>query len=108
MLTDCVAPQGLTEWDHFRPALSVAEYAVFYPRHDHYGSLPWGVYDLNGRLNARAALIQEKSNLGHGQEWIAASPRCSMDMPEIESAVYGGMIGLHYGHTLLELLPRLW
>ncbi|NHO32398.1 glycosyltransferase family 61 protein [Acetobacter fallax] len=29
-------------------------------------------------------------------------------MPEIECAIYGGMIGLHYGHTLLEFLPRLW
>ncbi|KXV21350.1 glycosyltransferase family 61 protein [Gluconobacter japonicus] len=90
------------------PVIHIQKDAVYYPRDDKFGAQPWGIYDLWGRLVPTAALDSDRNHLAHGQTRLVTNQRTACDLPEIECAVYGGMLGLHYGHTLLEFLPRLW
>ncbi len=91
-----------------RPVIHVQKDAIFYPKDDKYEAQPWGVYDLWGRIIPACALGNNRIQLDHGQSWIVGNQRTAYGIPEIECAVYGGMLGLHYGHMLLEFLPRLW
>lgn len=109
MLVDCHKPDfNYHSTKMPEPKMHLQKDAVFYPKDDIFQSRPWGVYDLWGRIIPPAALYTAKTNLALGQEFVVKNQRTSQWLLEIETAVYGGFIGLHYGHTLLEFLPRLW
>lgn len=109
MLTDCNKPNFDYEFTKMpEPNIHLQDDAIFYPKNDLFPSQIWGIYDLCGRMVPAAALSNAKVNLERGQEWVVKSQRNTQWLPEIECAIYGGFIGLHYGHTLLEFLPRLW
>jgi len=92
------------------PELQVHHFrdVFFYPKTDIFPHVQWGLYDRLGRILPAAALGYGWVNLQQGQDWVLKRVSHDPFAREIECAVYGGMVGLHYGHTLLEFLPRLW
>jgi capsular polysaccharide biosynthesis protein len=108
MLEDCLKPSHINDTVAPEPSIHYIQDCRFFPHNDQFRSDIWGIYDGAGRLVLPAAFLYSRTNLGGGQRWVVDQPRNSALLPEIECAFYGGVIGLHYGHTLLEFLPRLW
>ncbi|MBK3397060.1 MULTISPECIES: glycosyltransferase family 61 protein [Methylobacterium] len=68
---------------------------------------PWGIYDQGGRIIRSATDYRENNFSSHGQslDHVISAPVQSRAHGVF---IYGGKISNHYGHFLVNTLPRFW
>ncbi len=89
------------------PDIRVVPNALYLPKNPHRDQGYFGIFDRYGRLVNECSMFWHKDNI------LSSHPRETKisqlwDYHEIDSAVYCGYIGLHYGHVLLDFVSRLW
>lgn len=108
MLTDCIPSYIIDNGKISDPEIIIEKNCVYYPKNSHFQNGTWGIYNKRGQLILPAALGYDRTTIVSEQEIILKYPRGIRGIRQIETAIYGGWISLHYGHTILEFLPRLW
>ncbi len=69
----------------------------------------WGIFDRDGQIVGAATDFRDKNQLSHNQVVDPLSTSNYGMIPEAAgSYIYGGYINLHYGHFIINSLPRLW
>jgi hypothetical protein len=68
---------------------------------------PWGIYDHGGRIVHAATDYRENTFSSHGQSLEHVLSPSFHDRAR-GTFIYGGKISNHYGHFLVNTLPRLW
>lgn len=89
------------------PDIRIVDNAFYLPKNPHRDNDFFGVFDKYGRL------VNECSMFWHRDNRLSMHPReakiCHLwDYHTIDSAIYCGYVGLHYGHVLLDFVSRIW
>jgi capsular polysaccharide biosynthesis protein len=92
------------------PAIVEYEDARYVPFRDWAveGDPEWGLYDRDGGLISMAAYCRgpERSLVGQSRQCLLAAEAFEQGPPG--PLIYAGPLIFHYGHFLLDTLPRLW
>ncbi len=106
MLQVCDILWGSAEIIDAHPAISLIQNGLYLP---YRSGESWGIYDGDGQIVRLATDFRERVKPSHNQ--VTNPVRiCDYDLgPDVGGVlIYGGYINLHYGHFIVNSLPRLW
>lgn len=98
----CTTLWGSAEIHETPPTIELARDCTYLP---YAGDRPWGLYDAGGELIKQAIDFREGIHSPPGQG-TTASPITELAPDGVY--IYGGRFNPHFGHFLVNTLPRFW
>lgn len=106
LLQPCTALWGGADISEADPPVAVIRDGLYLP---YRSGERWGVFDRDGRIVPIATDFRDGREPSHAQRVHPQAPagRISNRVP-LGRLIYGGYINTHFGHFLINSLPRLW
>lgn len=106
VLRPCTEMWGAYEMRAADPKVSQLSGAVYLPQ---LRDKSWGIYDRDGRIFAPAVDLHGPGGETHNQcDTVTLPAHDDIKLAPEKYYIYGGELNPHFGHFIVNTLPRLW